>query len=323
MPGFRPAIALESQPTNGYTPALFVQLSIPIHRWGAVAVKGLITMGRCGMTSGEADSLACRSLPASWRAAASNAKSSSAAIRPVRWCMSMSMRSRHTPVAISPIYYGNRTIRLVKDGCETKTVKEPMPPPWYEIPPLDFFSENVVPGTLNDSRTLDFQLQPQGVVPKEELLARARRPSTRNAGRRVIASPGYRVNPPERPAYVVPAGAPGRTSRRQATVFSTAARHRCARHSCTDHNSVRRTCTEPELHRAVLSAATFVAAAGRSLRPGSVRSLTTRCLAGHKDRAAEMGSQAARATRRIFARCKSFEHELDHLLGGICQNPQP
>ena len=24
-----------------------------------------------------------------------------------------------TPVAISPTYYGNRKIRLVKDGCET------------------------------------------------------------------------------------------------------------------------------------------------------------------------------------------------------------
>ena len=26
-----------------------------------------------------------------------------------------------TPVAISPIYYGSRKIRLVKDGCETLT----------------------------------------------------------------------------------------------------------------------------------------------------------------------------------------------------------
>ena len=114
-----------------------------------------------------------------------------------------------TPVAISPIYYGNRTIRLVKDGCETKTVIEPMPPPWYEIPPLDFFSENAIPGTLHDERTLDFQLQPQGVVRKEDLLARAeglRRGTPAGVG---VATPGYRVNPPERPAFVVPAGAPG------------------------------------------------------------------------------------------------------------------
>ncbi len=114
-----------------------------------------------------------------------------------------------TPVAISPIYYGTRTIRLVKDGCETKTVKEPMPPPWYEVPPLDFFSENAIPGTLHDERTLDFQLQPQGVVRKEDLLARAeslRRGTPAGEG---VGTPGYRYNLPDRPAYVVPAGAPG------------------------------------------------------------------------------------------------------------------
>jgi hypothetical protein len=114
-----------------------------------------------------------------------------------------------TPVAISPTYYGTRTIRLVKDGCETKTVKEPMPPPWYEVPPLDFFSENAIPGTLHDERTLDFQLQPQGVVPKEELLARAEALRRGTPAGAVVGTPGFRVNPPERQGFVVPAGAPG------------------------------------------------------------------------------------------------------------------
>ncbi len=40
-----------------------------------------------------------------------------------------------TPVAISPIYYGNRKIVLVKDGCETLKLIQSVPPPWYEIPP--------------------------------------------------------------------------------------------------------------------------------------------------------------------------------------------
>jgi hypothetical protein len=115
-----------------------------------------------------------------------------------------------TPVAISPIYYGNRKIRLVKDGYETLTVLQAMPPPWYEIPPLDFFSENVVPGKLRDMRTFDYQLQPQGVVPKEELLARAenlRRGTQTVTG---VATPGYRVNPPAAGrVFVPPAGAPG------------------------------------------------------------------------------------------------------------------
>jgi hypothetical protein len=112
-----------------------------------------------------------------------------------------------TPVSISPVYYGERKIRLVKDGRETKTVLQPLPAPWYEVPPLDFFSENIVPGTLHDMRTLDFKLDPQGVVPKEDLLARAeslRRGTPAVTG---VATPGYRVNPPvARPAYVPPAG---------------------------------------------------------------------------------------------------------------------
>ena len=72
-----------------------------------------------------------------------------------------------TPVLISTIYYGNRKIRLVKDGCETQD-RDPTgaAAPWYEIPPLDFISENAIPGTLHDTRTLDFQLEPQRVVPR-------------------------------------------------------------------------------------------------------------------------------------------------------------
>ena len=48
-----------------------------------------------------------------------------------------------------------------------------VPPPWYEIPPLDFFSETLVPGKIRDVRTFDYQLRPQGVVPKDELLGQA------------------------------------------------------------------------------------------------------------------------------------------------------
>ena len=115
-----------------------------------------------------------------------------------------------TPVAISPIYYGQRKIRLVKDGYETKTVIQSMPPPWYEVPPLDFFSENVLPGTLHDARTLDFQLQPQCVVPKEDLLARAETLRRGTQSVNGVATPGFRVNPSQRaPLYVPPSGGPG------------------------------------------------------------------------------------------------------------------
>jgi hypothetical protein len=78
-----------------------------------------------------------------------------------------------TPITTPFIYYGDRKIRLVKDGYETLTEIRPVGPPWYEVPPLDFVSENLVPGKLRDQRTLDFQLQPQAVVPTDQLLGRA------------------------------------------------------------------------------------------------------------------------------------------------------
>jgi len=78
-----------------------------------------------------------------------------------------------TPVATDFTYYGTRNIRLVKDGCETLTVEQPIPSPWYQIPPLDFISENLVPAKIHDHRTLNYQLTPQRMVPPDELRGRA------------------------------------------------------------------------------------------------------------------------------------------------------
>ncbi len=78
-----------------------------------------------------------------------------------------------TPVSHDFIYYGTRKIRLVKDGYETLTVLQPIPAPWYEWPPIDFFSENFVPGEIRDYHTLSYRLTPQVVVPVDELRQRA------------------------------------------------------------------------------------------------------------------------------------------------------
>jgi hypothetical protein len=78
-----------------------------------------------------------------------------------------------TPVSTDFTYYGTRKIRLVKDGFETLTVLQPVPTPWYEMPGIDFVSENLVPGEIRDERILDYQLQPQVIVPTEQLIGRA------------------------------------------------------------------------------------------------------------------------------------------------------
>ncbi len=102
-----------------------------------------------------------------------------------------------TPVSTAFTYYGTRKIKLVKDQYETMTTYTKIAPPWYQIPPLDFFAENVLGREIRDERQLDFQLQPQRIVPTQELLARAN--GLRNAQMQgyVVPLPGSPTSPSE------------------------------------------------------------------------------------------------------------------------------
>jgi len=78
-----------------------------------------------------------------------------------------------TPVSTDFIYYGTRKIRLVKDGYETLTVRQPFPIPWYEIFPLDFVTENLWPWEIRDERVVDLAMTNMVSVPPESVVARA------------------------------------------------------------------------------------------------------------------------------------------------------
>jgi hypothetical protein len=78
-----------------------------------------------------------------------------------------------TPVSTDFIYYGTRKIRLVKDGYETLTVRQPFPIPWYEIFPLDFVTENLWPWEIRDERVVDLAMTPAASTPSESVVARA------------------------------------------------------------------------------------------------------------------------------------------------------
>ena len=132
------------------------------------------------------------------------------------------------PVGLSPIstnftYYGTRQVRLVKDGYETRTIKQPVSPPWYEIPPLDFIAENFVPGEIRDHHVFDYPLTPQRLVPEDEVRGRAEqlRRQTRSAagvqpnglvgtapGSLLAPSPGL-LAPPASPGPMPPPASPG------------------------------------------------------------------------------------------------------------------
>jgi hypothetical protein len=121
-----------------------------------------------------------------------------------------------TPVSTDFVYYGTRKIRLSLSGYETLTVMQPLPTPWYEYPGLDFFSENVVPGEIRDERVVEFQLQPQVIVPSPQLRDRAenlrhsaiapRTPLGPVAPPLGPGTPGFA--PPGAPSYGPPASTP-------------------------------------------------------------------------------------------------------------------
>ncbi len=78
-----------------------------------------------------------------------------------------------TPVSTGMTYYGTRDIRVEKDGFETVKTRHTFNPPWYQVPPLDFISENLWPYEIRDEREINVQLVPQRIVPTGELLERA------------------------------------------------------------------------------------------------------------------------------------------------------
>ncbi|MBW3543434.1 MAG: PEGA domain-containing protein [Planctomycetes bacterium] len=79
----------------------------------------------------------------------------------------------YTPYTGDFIYYGTREITLVKDGYETRTVLQPFRPPFYQILPLEFFADNLLPFQVTNRHDYLFPLERQQVAPVEHLLDRA------------------------------------------------------------------------------------------------------------------------------------------------------
>ena len=78
-----------------------------------------------------------------------------------------------SPASTSVTYYGTRLVEVVADGYETEKVLHRFNPPWYQIPPIDFFAETLWPWELRDEQTLDISLRPRQLPNREELIARA------------------------------------------------------------------------------------------------------------------------------------------------------
>ena len=80
----------------------------------------------------------------------------------------------YTPVSTEFTYYGTREVTLVKDGYERMTVYPEVAPPWYQVFPLEFFTDNLLGDNTTDRRKFTYQLQPQVSVSNQDLIQRGR-----------------------------------------------------------------------------------------------------------------------------------------------------
>ncbi len=77
-----------------------------------------------------------------------------------------------TPVSHNFTYYGTRNFRLEMDGYETVNEQKEIKSPWYEVPPLDFVTDNLTPCEVKDNREFNFVMQPQKAESEEDVVSR-------------------------------------------------------------------------------------------------------------------------------------------------------
>ncbi len=82
------------------------------------------------------------------------------------------------PIGISPVsksftFYGDRSIRIIKEGYETKDLVQPIKAPWFDNLATEFFTENLIPYTFRDDIELNYKLEPTQLADANAVLARA------------------------------------------------------------------------------------------------------------------------------------------------------
>lgn len=78
----------------------------------------------------------------------------------------------YSPASFDFTWYGTEEVTIRKDGYEMETRYIKLRRPWYQVPPLDFITDNLLPFRTQDRQDFSFQLRPRQVVPGSELLER-------------------------------------------------------------------------------------------------------------------------------------------------------
>jgi hypothetical protein len=64
-----------------------------------------------------------------------------------------------TPVSRAFTFYGDRKIRLQREGYEPLEVVQPIDAPWYDNLATEFFTENLIPYTFRDEREYTYKMK--------------------------------------------------------------------------------------------------------------------------------------------------------------------
>jgi len=75
-----------------------------------------------------------------------------------------------SPVTVNFNWYGDYSIRISKEGCETLTTHRKLKAPWYDHFPWDFFAQIVSPTRIVDWYEWSFELEPKQPVRPQELI---------------------------------------------------------------------------------------------------------------------------------------------------------
>jgi hypothetical protein len=78
-----------------------------------------------------------------------------------------------TPVTVSFNWYGDYDVRISKAGFETLKTHRKLEAPWYDAFPFDFFAQILNPDRIVDSYEWTFELAPQKLPTREELISSA------------------------------------------------------------------------------------------------------------------------------------------------------
>jgi len=78
-----------------------------------------------------------------------------------------------SPVSVDFLWYGDYDVILHKEGYETLHTHHKLLAPWYQVPPIDFLAETLVPFTVHDRQEMFFALEPAQEINREKLLEQA------------------------------------------------------------------------------------------------------------------------------------------------------